>query len=657
MENKRQKQLEKNLKIYLYVIIFLFVVLAIRLGWLQVVEADVLRTRAEANRIRLVTIPASRGNIITSDGVVLVTDHPSFQVSITYLGLKNQDQVVNKLAEVLEDPEITPDTINDLIKARSSRLFEPIVIKRNIPIETVTKIENYRNELPGVIIEPAPVRNYLYGDLAGHVLGYLGEINEELNQEGYEDYKLGDYIGKVGIEKQYDQYLRGHPGYRQVEVNVHNRPIREITTIAPEPGNDIVLTIDFDLQRVMDNSFDEVLENLQKDSRTKKANAGAAVLIDVKTGKILAMTTRPADNIRVQNKAIQGRYIPGSTFKMITGIAALEEGKVTPEETIYNKGAYWYPPYIKSVAPIGPMNYYTAMSKSDNTYFQEIGRRAGIDAIARIGVEFGLDKPTGIDLPYENSGSSPMQGLPTKEKREQYFQWAANTVNKRFENRIKQVEEKYQGLLAQEKNAEERTKLTRQRDSEIRTLRSQWQIDLNWNTRWHDADTFNVAIGQGRQNYTPLQLANFVAALANDGVRYKPYVVDRIVDSEGKVVQQFHPEVAGVAQVSQQSIDITKEAMRRTCQPGGTAWGLFYTFPQDIQVAAKTGTAQPGQADYKENGVQYFDGLFLAYAPADDPQIAFAGVVEFGRTGSGSAGLVAKAVFEEYFGLNQEKNE
>ena len=171
MENKRQKQLEKNLKIYLYVIIFLFVVLLSRLGWLQVVEADVLRTRAEANRIRLVTIPASRGNIITSDGVVLVTDHPSFQVSITYLGLKNQDQVVNKLAEVLEDPEITPDTINDLIKARSSRLFEPIVIKRNIPIETVTKIESYRNELPGVIIEPAPVRNYLYGDLAGHVLG------------------------------------------------------------------------------------------------------------------------------------------------------------------------------------------------------------------------------------------------------------------------------------------------------------------------------------------------------------------------------------------------------------------------------------------------------------------------------------------------------
>lgn len=657
MENKKQKQLEKRLNTYFSIVAFLFIILITRLGWLQVVEADALQTRADANRIRLVTMPASRGNIVTSDGVVVVTDHPSFQVSITYLGLKNQDQVVNKLAEILADPEITPDTINDLIKARSSRLFEPIVIKRNISIETVTKIESYRNELPGVIIEPAPVRNYLYDDFAGHVLGYLGEINEELDQEGYEDYKLGDYIGKVGIEKQYDQYLRGHPGYRQVEVNVHNRPIREITTIAPQPGNDIVLTIDFDLQRTMDAAFDEVLENLQKQSMTKKATAGAGVLIDVKTGKILAMTTRPADNIRIQNKAIQGRYIPGSTFKMVTGIAALEEGKVTPEETIYNSGAYWHPPYIKSVAPIGPMNYYSAISKSDNVYFQEMGRRAGVDAIARIGIELGLDKLTGIDLPYENSGSSPLQGLPTKEKREQYFQWAASTVNNRFETRIKQAEEKYAALIAKEKNEEEKAKLIKSRDSEIRTLRSQWQIDLNWNTRWHDADTFNVAIGQGRQNYTPLQLANYVATIANDGVRYRPYVVERIVDTDGKVIKQFQPEVARVAEISQKSLDITKEAMRRTGQPGGTGYSLFRNFPPDIEVAVKTGTAQPGQAGYKENGVQYFDGLFVAYAPANDPQIAYAGVVEFGRTGSGSAGLIAKAVFEEYFGLNEDKEE
>ncbi|MDK2823323.1 MAG: penicillin-binding protein 2 [Clostridia bacterium] len=654
MNGKRRKALENDINIYKRIVMLIFFVLFIRLGWLQLVEVDIYRTKAEDNRMRLITIPATRGNIITNDGVVIATDHPSFQVSITYLGLKNQDQVVNRLAEILNDPEITPEYINNLIKEHKYRLYEPIVVKRNLSIETVTAIETRRGELPGVTIEPAPERKYLYGNLAGHVLGYLSEINEELGKEGYEEYKLGDLIGKIGIEKEYDKYLRGKNGFRQVEVNVKNRPIREVTTISPKPGNNVILTIDFDLQKAMDEAFDNVLAELQKNPKSDKANAGAAILLDVKTGKVLAMSTRPDDRITVQNKAIQGRYIPGSTFKMVTGIAALEEGKVTPEEIIYNPGRYWYPPYIKSVAPVGPINFYSAIAKSDNVYFQEMGRRVGIDAIARIGSELGLDKPTGIDLPFENQGVSPLQGLPTIEKRLEYFDWAAMIVNKRYEGKIKKAEEEYNKLIAQTEDSTEKEKLEWKKENEIKRLKAQWEIDLKWNTSWHDVDTFNIAIGQGRQNYTPLQIANYVATIANNGIRYKPYVAEKIISPDGKIIKEFKPEIIGKANISPKTFDVIKKAMIQTTQPGGTAYSLFSKFPKEIKVAAKTGTAQPGQAGYRVGDKQYYDGLFVAFAPADDPEIVFAGVVEFGYSGGGSAGRIAKAVFEEYFGLKEK---
>ena len=332
----------------------------------------------------------------------------------------------------------------------------------------------------------------------------------------------------------------------------------------------------------------------------------------------------------------------------------LPEGKVTPKETIYNPGRYWYPPYIKSVAPRGPMNLYTAIAKSDNVYFQEMGRRAGIDAIARVGKDLGLDGPTGIDLPYESTGSSALQGLPTPEKRQQYFEWAAGVVNKRYEDRIKAKEEEYSQLLAQALDENERAKLERQKNNEIKSIEAQWKIDLNWNTSWHDVDTFNIAIGQGRQNYTPLQLATLVATIANNGVRYKPYVVEKIVSPSGEIIEEFKPQIASKSNISQSTFDEIKKAMAYTAQPGGTAYSLFRNFPQEIKVGAKTGTAQPGQAGYRVGDKQYYDGIFVAFAPVDDPQIAFAGIMEYGYSGSGSVGKVAKAVFEEYFGLNKE---
>lgn len=656
MNGRRRKKLNQALIIYGYIIIGIFCILGLRLVWLQIIQTETYQTRAEENRMRLVTIPASRGNIVSSDEVVLATDYPSFQVSLTYNTKFTQDeQSIKTLVEILDDPELTEEAIKEKIKERVYRLYEPIVIKRNISIETVSKLESHRKDLPGIMIEPAPQRTYLYGDLAGHVLGYLGEISkDELGKEGYEEYKLGDILGKIGIEKQYDKFIRGKDGFRQVEVNAKNRPIKEITTIPPQPGNDVVLTLNFQLQKVMEDSFDQVLAELQSSSRTKKADGGAAVLLDVKTGKVLAMVTRPNDKIRVQNKAIQGRYIPGSTIKMITGMAALEEG-IDPKEKVRCSGRYWKKPYIKCTRVHGPIDYYDAIGKSCNVYFQEMGRRVGIDKYAKIGQEIGLNQPTGIDLPYENPGTSPLQGLPDLEKRKDYFEWSKELTNKNYERKLENEKNRYNELITQAITKEEKESLEKQKKNALAKIEAQWKIDLNWNTAWHEVDTYNIAIGQGRQNYTPLQLAGYVATIANNGVRMKPYITEKIINHKGEVVKEYKPEIAKIVDISSQTIEETKKAMLKTTQPGGTAYFLFSRFPPDIQVAAKTGTAQPGKAGYEKGD---FDGVFVAFAPVDDPQIAFAGVVEYGYSGGGSAGKIAKAVFEEYFGLNKpvEKN-
>ncbi|SMB92166.1 peptidoglycan glycosyltransferase [Desulfonispora thiosulfatigenes DSM 11270] len=652
MDTKRKRFTDRKVNTYIVLISILFSVMILRLGWLQLVQAELYKTRALENRVRLIPIQAPRGNLMTSDGVVLATDYPTYQVSLTYTPKSKETDVVKNLVEILDDPELTEKSINELIKERSSRLYEPIIIKRNISIETVTKLESYRSELPGMSIDLAPQRTYLYNGLAGHALGFIGEISkDELGKEGYENYKLGDLLGKAGVEKEYDKYIRGKDGFRQVEVNAKNRPINEMTTVSPEAGNNIVLTLDYDLQKTMDDSFDSVLASLQKNSRSRKANAGAAVLLDIKTGKVLAMTTRPNDKIRIQNKAIQGRYIPGSTLKMITGMAALEQG-INTNEKIKCSGRYWKKPYIKCTGVHGYLNYYDAIAKSCNVYFQEMGRRVTVENFSLMGKEMGLDRPTGIDLPFENLGDNPFQGLPTSEKRTQYFEWAKKVTNESHKKKIQEKEEEFNRMIAATKNEKDKEKIRKDKKNTLARLNAQWKIDLKWNSNWHEVDTFNIAIGQGRQNYTPIQLANYVATIANNGKRYKPYIVQRIVDAKGKVVKDFAPEVSAIANVSPKTLAETKKAMLRTTDPGGTASFLFNRFPPEYKVGAKTGTAQPGQG----YGKGEYNGVFVAFAPANDPQIAFAGVVEYGYSGGGSAGLIAKAVFEEYFNLNKKES-
>lgn len=665
-EQKSRLVIERTLKLYIWVMAVIFAVLFVRLAWLQLFNTETFRTQAVSNTIRWIVEPAPRGEIVDHNGLVIATNRPVFNLSLDYLGLKDQDtdEVINKLVKILGDPAITSEGIKEAIKAQGGRLFEPIIIKRDIPIELVTVIEERRRELPGVSITANPQRSYPYGTLAGHLLGYVHSIKEELEQPGFEDYGMGDLVGKTGVEKTYEHYLRGKNGYRQMEVTARNRPVREVSTIPPVQGNKVVLTLDLRLQQVMEEAFDETLALVQEEH--PKARAGAAVLLDVNTAKVLAMTSRPVLNpddfngkplnqeqadyyfrnipTALNNRAIQGSYVPGSTFKAITGMAALESGLVTPADTVVCTGKYWNPPYIKCWGVHGTVNYYSAMAKSCNVYFQEIARRAGIANIGRVGNDFGLGKPTGIDLPFESTGL-----LPDLNWQAQEFGARAKKINEEIDGIITDLETDYQERIARAASEQEERQLQRQLNGEKRVWEQERKIRLEHYTTWHEWDTYNTAIGQGYNNYTVIQLANYVATLANGGKHYQPYTVERIVDPEGKIIKEFKPELLNTVSIRPETIAETLKAMQAVTNPGGTAYSLFKHFPENIKVGAKTGTAQPGRAGYIKN--EDFDGLFLAFAPVDNPQIAFAGVIEHGYSGSGSIGLVAKAVFEEYFGV------
>lgn len=656
MESKDRREIVLKSRIFAAVILAMGLILVARLAWIQIIESDVYQSSAASNRTRLLTIKAARGDIVTADGVVMATDQPIFQVNVnsqTLDGLADEERniVINTLVNILQDSEITAESIEQSLKDNRYRKYKPVTIKTNLDMETVSEIEARRLELPGVTVTTEPKRVYLQDNIAGHVIGYLGEVNQD-ELEANENYKLGDIIGKIGVEKSYDEYLRGEDGVQQVEVDVYNNAVGEVTTVDASSGNDVFLTIDYDLQKSMEDAFDEVIANLQANPRSDKAGAGAAVLLEVKTGKVLAMVSRPDDKVTQQNRAIQGRYIPGSTFKPVTLTAALENDKVTTTERIYNPGRYWEAPYIKSTAPVGYYNVYSATAKSDNVFFQEIGRRAGIDLIGEAGVELGLEGSTGIDLPYESKGERVTEGLPTRSKINAYNSWAAETKGAYYDRIIEKTTAEYEEDLANATDETEKKSIERKYKNTMAQLKAQKAIDVKWVSEWHASDTYNVAIGQGRQNYTPLQLARYCATIANGGKIMKPYVVDHVQDKDGNIILQNEPETVDYSSVSAETFKIVEKAMTEVSQPGGTAYSVFYDFPPEIKVAAKTGTSQPGQASYKSGNKEYYDGIFIAYAPADDPQIAFAAVVEYGYSGNGSGGRICREVFKTYFGLN-----
>ena len=572
------------------VIVLIIAVLIGRAGYLQVYDGELYARLAEGNRIRIIPAEAARGTFYDRNGELLVTNRPGFAVSLLPLTEPVSPEVIARVSKLIHVP------IAEIQQKIDTHVgFDPIRIKTDVLPDIVTLIEEQKDDYPGVVIEVLPIRDYIYGEYAAHVFGYVSEINEEeLERRKNEGYKSGYIIGKFGLERIYDKEVRGINGGDQVEVDVSGRPVQLLGRQSPVPGNDLVLTIDKHLQEAAEQAVDAQLAIVH-------ANAAAAVVMNPQTGEVLAMVSRPAFNPNLfaggistqnwnvlnnnpyhpmDNKAITGEYPPGSTFKIVTGTAALAEHKVTPQEKIFDAGHHWIIPKTNAGGEaLGWINFQDAMAHSDNVYFYEMGNRLGVDALERYARMFGLGTRTGIDLPYEAEGLVPNR----KYKAENY------------------------------------------EDGE-----------------WYLSETFDAAIGQGFNLVTPLQAAMVMGEIAANGKRYQPHLVQRIVDVNGNTVREFQPKLLSELDVSPSVIRNVQEGLHSVTKIG-TAAGVFAGFP--IDIAGKTGTA--------ENSQGRDHGWFVAYGPYVNPNIVVAGIVEQGGFGSLSAVPIGRRIMEAAFRLDR----
>jgi penicillin-binding protein 2 len=588
-----------RLNILFYIIILVFALLISRLGFLQIAQGAQYRIRADNNRIRLMPLTAPRGLFYDRNMVSLVTNRPGFTVSLMPISGPISDDVINRLASYVG---MTPDDIREKIKQKDNPL-EPIRIKNNVDQEIISKIEEHRSQLPDVVLEVQAVRDYIYHDLAAHLFGYVGEISEnELKNMKVKGYKDIDIIGKFGLEQVWDKEIRGVDGGTQEEIDAGGRSVRMLGTKPPVLGNSLVLTIDANVQKAAEKAIDEQLAYVQNQMGFADAKAGAVVAMNPQTGEILAMVSRPTFDPNLfnggiseknwneinnnphdpmENRTLEGEYPPGSTFKVVTGTAALELGKVTPEEKILDNGHYMGKQNAMGEA-LGWLDFKTALAKSDDVFFYQMGERVGIDNLTKYSHMFGLGTPTGINLGGESSG-----------------------------------------LVA-----------------------SQEYKEKVYHEPWYLSETLDAAIGQGFNLITPLQEAVLYSELANGGIRYRPYVVSKILSPDGDTVRTFEPEEMGRVQISSRNLDLVRQGLHDVALPGGTAGYVFQGFP--VPIAGKTGTAENSQGDD--------NGLFLCYAPYDHPTIVVAVIIEHGGFGTDCAAPIARRILEAYFNISHQKD-
>lgn len=578
-----------RLRVIGYIIVLVIAVLIGRIGYLQLYDGDYYASLADGNRIRIVPAVAPRGTFYDRNGNMMVTNRPGFAVSLLPLTEPISDDVINRLSELLKVPK---GTINEKIDAHIG--FDPIRIKTDVGPEILSIIAEQKDLYPGVVVEVLPIREYIYKEQAVHVFGYVSEINDaelEAKKDSPHKYKMGDIIGKAGLERVYDLELRGEDGGEQVEVDVTGKPVEILGKKNPVPGSDLYLTIDKDIQAAAEKAVDEQLVAVG-------AKAAAVVVMNPQTGEVLAMVSRPSfdpnlfvggissknwnainnnPNHPMDNKAITGEYPPGSTFKIVTGTAALAEHVVTPEEKIFDSGKHWIVDKGNADGEaLGYINFEEAMAHSDNVYFYEMGNRLGIDRLEKYARMFGLGKPTGINLLFEAEGL-----VASQEYKRKVF-----------------------------------------------------------DEDWYLAETFDAAIGQGFNNVTPIQAAMVMGEIAADGKRYKPYLVDKIVDPDGKTVKKFKPEVVGQLEVEPQHIRLVQQGLKGVTKYG-TAASVFRGFP--IEIAGKTGTAEnPHGRDH---------GWFVAYGPFDNPSVVVAVIVEQGGYGAASAVPIGRKILEAAFNI------
>lgn len=586
------------------VVVVLFLSMLVgRLWYLQVVRYEGLAARADQNRIAVVPLPPRRGEVLDRNGVVLARNYRDYTLMVT------PAQVEGPIEDMLEELTsliyVSPREQRRFLKTvRQSSRYAPTLLRNSLNEIEASWFAAHSFKFPGVQLQARWVREYPQGESAAHVIGYVGRISEGDTEQLEAEDRLGNYrgtsiIGKKGIEKTWEEVLHGQTGIEEVEVTASGRPVRVLSRIDPIPGADLRLSIDIELQKVAEAQFQN--------------RRGALVAIEPKTGEVLAFVSAPSfdpnlfvDGIDVENwrklnespdhplinRPLFGTYPIGSTYKPFVALAALELGKRTATEKIYDPGYFEFGNQRfrnAGGAVYGVTDMHRALVVSSDTYFYSLGPDIGVDALHDFSKQFGFGQITGIDLEGERRGI-----LPSRE-------WKRNAYKKPSQQ------------------------------------------------RWYAGETVSVAVGQGYNSFTLLQLAQATAVLANNGVYMTPHLVSQIVDPTTGDSTQTVTEPAHVIPLKQEHIDVVKKALVEVTR-SGTARRSFGDAP--YQAAGKTGTAQVFSlrgAKYNSSAIDERlrdHALFMAYAPAEDPQIAIGLIVENAGWGATIAAPVARSVFD-----------
>lgn len=606
-EQRGQKEgppTKTHIRAVILVIFASFLVLTFRLWQLQILEGETFERLSEKNRLRLRRVPSPRGIILDKMGRVLADNRASFNLMAVPAEIDDPSSTVERLFRgVRLDRDGLLPTV---MEARRRAPFNPIVLKEGLRWEEVAWVETNRLELPGIWVEAVPKRYYPYGAKAAHALGYVGEIPEELLKKWkHKGYRGGDRIGRAGVERLLEHYLKGTDGGIQVEVDAKGRQLGILQEVPFEPGADVVLTLDMELQEVAEEALGD--------------RAGAVVAGDPRTGAILAMVSHPAfdpnifsDGMSQQvwkslveskdhpltNRVVMAQYPPGSTYKIITAIAALEEGIINKDTPILCPGHY----------TVGNRDYRCmrkeghgwirlreAIIQSCDVYFYHLGYLLGADRLARYAKGFGLGQPTGMDPWQEKPGLIPTTA------------WKRRTMGR----------------------------------------------------PWHAGESVVAAIGQGYDLVTPIQQFVMISAVANGGEVLVPQIVSKVTTPEGRVLTSFEPKVAGRVPASPSNLRLVREALKGVVHdPRGTGQRARV---KGVDVGGKTGTAQVvrmTERTRERKVVPYRlrdHAWFVCFAPVEEPRIAVVVIVEHGGMGGLEAAPVAQKVIQAFFERERAK--
>jgi penicillin-binding protein 2 len=582
-------------------VLVMFVLLFLRFFYLQVVMHAHYDTLAEANRISIVPVAPNRGVIVDRNGVVLAHNYSAYTLEIMPSKVENLDALIDELAMLVE---IAPKDRRRFKKLlHESKNFESLPIRTRLSEEEIARFAANRFRFPGVELKARLFRQYPQDEIFSHVVGNIGRINQrdvdQLEESGMlPNYRGTDYIGKTGLEQSYERFLHGTTGVEQVEVDSGGRVVRALSRTPPVSGNNLTLTLDAKLQEVVYHAFGD--------------RRGALVAIEPATGGVLAFVSKPGfdpnlfvDGIDPQNwnelnnspdrpmvnRALAGTYPPGSTFKPYMALAALTYGKRTPQQTISDPGYFSFGGRLfrdSKPGGYGTVDMHKSLVVSSDTYYYMLANDLGIDAISRFMALFGFGSRTGIDVPGESAGILPSQ---------------------------------------------------------------EWKM-RRFKQKWYAGETISIGIGQGYNAYTPLQLATAIATLANDGIMFRPHIVDFVEDIRTRERTLIEPKPLRTLDVKPEHISFVKDALVGVNKEGT---GRRAFAGAEYVSAGKTGTAQvigmkQGEKYIESRVEERFrdHSLFIAYAPADKPRIALAVIVENGGFGARAAAPIARLVFDYY---------